>query len=381
MGMLSRTCLTFYLIRRGKTLGRYGDVRSGRLTVPAKAIKRDELLILTVEDPDCARVRAAPVIIPIALRKVPGRPINLENCFIAIDNLPFGVRLTAGVSNDEATWLLTPRQMEEVALVVPNGHLESFTVSIRIVMLDPDGYEFATTIARFDALAKVEPGPKGVAPPLELDFRRFCCGTAGWYQARFGSTEPVPVLRLVDSEDELTGATKLPGEETEAAPRLGVIEQMTLVARAEWEAEENARFARAQEQWHELEEQRRAIQNIEADDRLSRVLADAEERWRGGEAERLAAAEKAWLAAENERMAAHEIRWQSKMAQIFSVLASHGIQVPAEVVEAQALHDAAPGAIAPAAIHRRRAAHLSPAGWRLAAAIVLVACFTALISF
>lgn len=347
----------------------------------AQAIKRDELLIPAGNDPDCSRVRAVPVIIPIALVKLPGRPINLENCFIAIDNLPFGVRLTAGVSNDEATWLLTPRQMEEVALVVPGDRLDSFPVSVRIVMLDPDGYEFATTIARFDVLARVEPGSKGVAPPLELDFRRFCGGTAGWYQARFGSTEPVPVLRLVDSEDELSGATKLPGEGAETEPRLGVIEQMTLAARAEWEAEENARFARAQEQWQELEEQRRAIQNIEADDRLSRLLAEAEQRWRDGETERLAAAEKAWLAAENERMAAHEIRWQSKMAQIFSVLASHGIEVPGEVLEAQALHDAAPGAIAPETIIRHLPAGLSPAGWRLAAAIALVACFTALVSF
>ena len=349
--------------------------------MPLRALKQNELPIPAGNDPDYDRVKSAPVIIPIALQKLPGRPINLENCFIAIDNLPFGVRLTAGVSNDEATWLLTPRQLEEVALVVPAGHLESFPVSLRIVMLDPDGYEFATTIARFDVLAKAEPGPKGVAPPLELDFRRFCGGTAGWYQARFGSTESVPVLRLVDSEDELRGATKLPSDEAAAGPRLGVIEQMTLAARAEWEAEENARFARAQEQWQELEEQRRAIQNIEADDRLSRLLAEAEERWRGGETERLAAAEKAWLAAENERMAAHEIRWQSKMAQIFSVLASHGIEVPAEVLEAQALHDATPGAVAPTALRRQIPARLSPAAWRLAAAIALVACFTALISF
>lgn len=350
--------------------------------MPEHALKRNELLIPAGDDPNRGRVRAAPVIIPIALVKLPGRPINLENCFIAIDNLPFGVRLTAGVSNDEATWLLTPRQMEEVALVVPGGHLDSFPVSVRIVMLDPDGYDFAATIARFDVLARVEPGPKGVAPPLELDFRRFCGGATGWFQARFGSTESVPVLRLVDTEEELHGATHpRAGDGDAAEPRLGVIEQMTLAARAEWEAEENARFARAQEQWQELEEQRRAIQNIEADDRLSRLLAEAEQRWRDGENDRIAAAERAWLAAENERMAAHEIRWQSKMAQIFSVLASHGIEVPAEVLEAQALHDAAPGAVAPKTIQRRLPVRLSPAGWRLAAAIALVACFTALVSF
>jgi len=351
--------------------------------VPAHAIKQDELLIPAGGDPDYDRLRAAPVVIPIALKKLPGRPVNLENCFVAIDNLPFGVRLTAGVSNDEATWLLTPRQMEEVALVVPPGHLDSFPVSLRIVMLDPEGYDFAATIARFDVLAKVEPGPKGVAPPLELDFRRFCGGTTGWYQARFGGDESVSVLRLVDSEDELRAAdaARQSGEADAAEPRLGVIEQMMLAARAEWEAEEDARVVRTQEQWQELEQQRRAIQNIEADDRLSRLLAEAEERWRAGETERLAAAERAWLAAENERMAAHEVRWQSKMAQIFSVLASHGIQVPTEVLEAQALHDAVPGTIPPTAIRRQRPGILSPAGWRLAAAIALVACVTALISF
>jgi hypothetical protein len=310
------------------------------------------------------------VIIPVSLLKLPGRPVNLENCFIAVDNLPFGVHLTAGVTNEQGTWLLTPRQMEEVALVVPATHLDSFPVSLRIVMLDPDGYEFAATIARFDVLAKVEAGPRGVAPPLELDFRRFCGGNTGWFQARFGTTDAVPTLRLVDSEEELRGGlVRHDSDDDDDEPRLGVIEQMMMVARAEWEAEENARFARAKEHWQDLEEQRRAIQNMEADDRLSRLLAEAEQRWRAAEAERLVLAEKVW-----------DSRWQAKMAQVFSVLSNHGIEVPATLQEAQG---AVSGLVAamPKATQRDRPSFLSPAGWRLAAAFVLVASLAALMSF
>ena len=324
------------------------------------------------------RARPAPVVIPIELLKLPGRPINLDNCFVAIDNLPFGVRLTAGVTNDETTWLLTPRQMEEVALVVPSADAESFNVSVRIVMLDPDGYDFATTIARFDVLARVEPGPRGIAPPVQLDFRRFCGGTTGWFEARFGTTE-VPTLRLVDSEDELLSSGKgAAGETSGPEPRLGVIEQMIMAARVEWEAEENARFERSHEQWQELEDQRRAIQNIEADDRLSRLLAEAEERWHSKISERLFTAEQAWQAAENERLAAHDVRWQTKMAQIFSILASRGIAIPPELLEAQA---ALPGAEAPPVVNLPRPWSRFAQEWRLAAAIVLAICVTALLTF
>ncbi|MFM9842219.1 MAG: hypothetical protein ACKVOI_04540 [Dongiaceae bacterium] len=323
------------------------------------------------------RARPAPVVIPISLLKLPGRPINLDNCFVAVDNLPFGVRLTAGVTNDESTWLLTPRQMEEVALVVPSPETDSFNLSVRIVMLDPDGYDFATTIARFDVLARVEPGPRGMAPPVELDFRRFCGGAAGWFEARFGTTE-VPTLRLVDSEDELVPGGQARGEAAGAEPRLGVIEQMIMAARVEWEAEENARFARAQEQWQELEDQRRAIQNTEADDRLSRLLAEAEERWQVKESERLFIAELAWQTAENERIAAHDVRWHAKMAQVYSVLASRGIEIPPELLD---VHLALTGAALPLEINPPRHWPKMVREWRWAAAIVLAAGMTALLSF
>ena len=338
--------------------------------MPRHAALREELLGQVGLDPAPDQGAAAgPVIIPVSLLKLPGRPVNLDNCFIAVDNLPFGVHLTAGVTNEQGTWLLTPRQLEEVALVVPGTHLDSFPVSLRIVMLDPDGYEFAATIARFDVLAKVQPGPRGVAAPLELDFRRFCGGTTGWFQARFGSAETVPTLRLVDSEDELrTGARRAADDDDDdGEPRLGVIEQMMMAARAEWEAEENARFARAQEHWQELEEQRRAIQNMEADDRLSRLLAEAEQRWRTAEAERLALAEKVW-----------DSRWQAKMAQVLSGLSGNGFEIPPALLKAQ---DAMPAAVAAKAIQQARPAFLSPAGWRMAAALMLVASLAALMSF
>ena len=348
--------------------------------MPRHAALKDELLVQQAP-PAPERSADGPVIIPIALRKLPGRPINLDNCFIAVDNLPIGVQFTAGVTNEQGTWLLTPRQMEEVALVVSSNHLDSFPVSLRIVMFDPDGYEFASTVARFDVLAKVAPGARGVAPALELDFRRFCAGTTGWYQARFGSVESVPVLRLIDSEEELpAGARRKADDPAEGEPRLGVIEQMMLAARAEWDAEENARFSHAREQWLELEEQRRTIQNAEADDRLSRLLSEAEQRWRGAEVDRIALAEKVWRAAEDERIAAHDARWQAKMAQVFSVLSTHGIEIPAALLEVQGAVSE-PGAAMPKATQRERPAFLSPAGWRLAAAFVLVASLAALISF
>lgn len=328
------------------------------------------------------------MVIPIALLKLPGRPVSLDNCFIAFDNLPFGVRLTSGVTNDDATWLLTPRQLEEVALVVPSAEMEDFDVSVRIVMLDPDGYDFATTIARMDVLARVEPGPRGVAPPVELDFRRFCGGATGWFQARFGTTEEVPTLRLVDSEEELLpGGQAASGGADGAEPRLGVIEQMMMAARVEWEAEENARFSRAQEQWRELEDQRRAIQNIEAEDRLNRLLEEAAEQWEVHESERLFTAERAWQAAENERLAAHDARWQAKMAQVFSVLGSRGIKIPMELLEAQValtggpLPPAPPLPMPPPVVRPPRQMPEFVREWRWTAAFMFAAVMTALLSF
>jgi hypothetical protein len=332
--------------------------------MPMRAAVRQEL---QVSEGYRADMRSGPVVIPIELRKLPGRPINLDNCFIAVDNLPFGVRLTAGVTNEASTWLLTPRQMEEVALVVAEGHHEPFPLSLRIVMLDPDGYDFAATVARFDVLVQVQPGPRGVVPPLELDFRRFCGGGTGWFEARFGSSDKVPTLRLVDKEEELILPPRSGdgGGEDGNAP-LGVLEQMVLAARAEWEADEAARFARAREQWQEAEEQRRAIQNLEADDRLSRLLAEAELRWR---------------AAEEERVAAHDIRWQSKMAQVFSVLSKHKIEIPAELLDAQTPPKPPAAAQTPKNARRVRDCDMAPSDWRIAAALFLAACVTVLFTF
>jgi hypothetical protein len=321
-------------------------------------------------------------IVPIVLRKIPGRPLNLDNCFIAIDNLPFGVRLTAGVSNDESTWLLTPRQLEEAALVVPHADVGPFPVALRVVMLDPDGYDFAATVARLDVSARVEPNSNGVCKPLELDFRRFCDGAKGWYQARFGGGD-VPVLRLVDRQEQQSSLPESAGGGGIGTARLGVVEQVMLAARAEWEAEEEARFARAQARWQELEAGRRALQQAEADARLKRALAEAESRWRKEDAERFAAAERAWQAAEAERLSAHEMRWQAKVAQILSVLGAPAADDRSAPRDARAAGSIGGENVASGASPRRRRHGADDAQipqWLGFAAILAAICLAAIVA-
>jgi len=121
---------------------------------------------------------------------------------------------------------------------------------------------------------------------------------------------------------------------------------------------------------------------------LSRLLAEAEERWEIRESERLFTAERAWQAAENERLAAHDARWNAKMAQIFSGLASRGIKIPADLLEAQAsLTGGFPPApsplqtLLPPVVRQPRQMPEFVREWRWTAAFMFAAFMTALLSF
>jgi signal transduction histidine kinase len=166
-------------------------------------------------------------------------------------------------------------------LTGPSVPEREHVLHIRVVALDPHGYEFATTAAAFDLrltpAGQVVPvnfpnAPRAVVTPLH--------GQQDEDPGRSG-TSSGSIVEAVGpvAEDGVTAA-----------------DQRAASARAGWLAEEAARSARALELWRSAEAERWAAREREMSMQHARALAEAESRWRAREAERLAAAESQWRA-------------------------------------------------------------------------------------
>ena len=204
------------------------------------------------------------------------------------------MRLSAGRCNGNDTWSLAPGELDGLKLILPLARVEPFLLSVRILAPDPSGYDYASTTARFELI---------VCPDRELTVAvpaRNATGGSAWPRLL-----PVPPSLQSDST-------------TTEAPRL-------TAARAEWQVEEEIRFARARAYWESTEEERWLVRESELRAQLSAELAEAEAGWARREASRVAAVEAHWGA----RLAASKVRWRVHEEQYRCVA------LPAQAVEAE----------------------------------------------
>jgi hypothetical protein len=202
----------------------------------------------------------------------------VDGVYVVVEDVPAGIRLSAGRFNGDDTWSLAPGELDGLKLILPLARIEPFLLSVRILAPDPCGYDYASTTAKFEIV---------VCPDRELAVAvpaRNAAGGSAWPRVL-----PVPPSLQGDSA-------------TNEDPRLAA-------ARAEWQVEEEVRSARARAWWESTEEERWLARESELRAQLSAEVAEAEAQWARREASRVAAAEAQWaarLATSNARWRAHE---------------------------------------------------------------------------
>jgi hypothetical protein len=239
----------------------------------------------------------------------------VDRIYIIIADMPLGARLSTGRCNSDFTWSLAPDEIEGLSIVVPDTTKQEFTLTVRVVTPDPDGYDFASTSAQFNVVV----GPAGSVVPFNSLKRIEPLEPRDW---------PVLVRSAYDRHLSQIGAAiaeerahRQPSRRADAASEArrdrepGVTHATAMpetrqlaAARREWEAEEAIRLARSRSRWETEAEE---IWRLRAND-LARYyeerLAENDARWRMREAERIAAADASWAA----RLVAAEARWRTE---------------------------------------------------------------------
>jgi hypothetical protein len=207
------------------------------------------------EAPDC---RAVAVDLQSPLMQLGA----IDGIYVVLEGIPPGVRFSAGRYNGDDTWTLAPGELEELHAILPGARTTPFILTIRVLMPDPCGYDYASTTATFDVV--VTPGaiPSAIAAiPRQLQ-----------QVGRLGS--------VIGPPDDPRAAE---------ARRLAA-------ARAEWQAEEALQLERARALWEAAAGEQWALQEAALKARHAADLAEAEGRWRHREVARIAAAEAQWNA-------------------------------------------------------------------------------------
>src|SRR5215813_2299259 len=240
----------------------------------------------------------------------------VDGIYIVVADMPLGVRLSAGRCNSDFTWSLAPDEIEDLSVIVPDSAEQEFTLTVRVVTPDPDGYDFAWTTAQFNVVV----GPGGSAVPFNSLKRIEPLEPRDWpvivrsaydrHLSQLGAAiteDPRPTKRRMDAPFE--GRRRR--EPVAAHPAAMAETRQLAAARSEWEAEEAIRLARSHSRWAvEAEE----VWRLRAND-LARYyeerLSENKTRWRMREAERIAALDASWAA----RLVAAEARWRAEQLQ------------------------------------------------------------------
>ncbi|HET6222924.1 MAG TPA: hypothetical protein VFE11_12185, partial [Dongiaceae bacterium] len=310
---------------------------------------------------------------------------NLEcgaNVVIRVEDVPVGVTLSAGSGASGSTnadnadvahvWSLRTDELEDLHLLAPANFKQDCTLTIRILLPDPDGYDYATTLAKFDVLvtaagaispfsALQKEDRKGETASL-VQLRDLIGRKGGKAEAKSakrslnfldGENSRAPdeqrattVLQQLLDEEDRRDAEKQRIAEAEAEWRVQE-ERRLRVARAEWEKETELQVAAALEKARAEEAQRQAQAELLFQEKLAERAMTVETRWkvkelrqslpRGGKgaaaaneppatgaseaaiearlkaelADKLKAAEARWQAAEAERLAAARSQWEA----------------------------------------------------------------------
>src|SRR5262249_55492763 len=162
----------------------------------------------------------------------------VDGIYIVVQDVPAGVRLSAGRCNGDDTWSLAPRELDGLQAIMPPDRTEPFLLTMRILTPDPCGYDFASTAAKFEVM---------VCPDRELAVVAAASSSMGApVRAHPRPVEPSPQRDPLPMEDRRLSA-----------------------ARAEWQVEEEVRFARARAYWESTEEDRWLVRESELGGRHS----------------------------------------------------------------------------------------------------------------
>jgi hypothetical protein len=260
----------------------------------------------TVRDRDHRRA------IPLDLGAPLSRLGALDGIYIVVENMPTGARLSAGRCNGDLSWSLAPDELAGLQLSLPDPH-RSFALTIRILTPDPQGYDFASTLAKFDLIGTTDGEP--TVPAL---------GQPVWV----GSNDWPQMVRQAHarhqaSHDQQTGRgargvdarrthidRSLPSEAAPTArPRIEeqrLSDEARIAALcAEWRAEEALRLERARADWEVEWREKWHMREQELVARHALALAAAEAAWRVRQGTLVASLE----AQCNARLATAELRW------------------------------------------------------------------------
>src|SRR5262250_2044293 len=76
----------------------------------------------------------------------------VDGVYVVIEDVPPGIRLTAGRCNGNDTWSLAPGELDGLQAILPADRVEPFLMSVRILTPDPHGYDYASTAAKFELI-------------------------------------------------------------------------------------------------------------------------------------------------------------------------------------------------------------------------------------
>ena len=233
-----------------------------------------------------AEIRRVPLDLQAQLLQVGA----VDGIYVVVEDVPAGIRLSAGQCNGNDTWSLAPGQLDGLQAIMPPDRVEPFLLTVRILTPDPSGYDYASTAAKCELI---------VCPDREFPLAVAVRNSVGVSTRPRPPVQPSPQSDSTAAEDRHLSA-----------------------ARAEWQVEEEVRFARARAYWESTEEERWLVRESELRGRLSIELAEAESQWARREASRVAEIEAHWaarLAVSQARLRAHEKQHRSAAQQVLEI--------------------------------------------------------------
>ena len=238
-----------------------------------------------------------------------------DGVYVVISDLPAGARLSAGRSNNNGTWSLLPDELETLTIIPPESEKSEFLLTVSIATPDPDGYDFASMTAQFhvhvtggtstipfNSLKRIEAQRQQEWPdPVQraVQTSRTRLQTILGDEPCIGARDPMPAIPSIEPASAAS-----PSEAELAAWQARQLAALL----AEFQADEEARFARIREQWQADAEELWASRAAELAGCHARELMEAEARWQAREQERAAVTDALWGA----RLAAHEVNWRSE---------------------------------------------------------------------
>jgi len=208
-----------------------------------------------------------------------------DDAYIVVGNMPAGAHLSAGYGKADRTWSVPPTELSQLDIITPEDDGQPLVLNVRVVSLDPQRDNFASTVARFDlhiaADGSVSPVAPGQVPGQATMGRAVMLN-------RPRADRYVP---LADSEADL------PSELREAS------RAMAMAADARAHSGEALRFAQALAKWQAQEMKRWAYSEVETLQRQRQELAGVAARLR---------------VVEGDREVNLGERWDSKFAELVS---------------------------------------------------------------